>query len=304
MVCPTSPRLTFIFVLSLLLSVVFSSQAGRACAQAAAAPVQPVASPAAPAAQATAMPAPAVAAPGPMADETPVVATIAATGTSSPNVSYGVALRLGVLGVGARVDAEPFTKRNAPLPSYANRARAHAPQGRVRFHRLGRLPEHVASRRKLARPREQPGDRHRLRSVQGPRLRRHRRLVRVALVPQRLVRAALRRGPRRRNRHGPDAAHERRLSGLHRGERRQRWCRRRQKLSIRNCIPACCPARSAAHASLKADWSPQFRTRGPASDPRVGVWDRRGVQKLRGAGGASPASAAEAASRRASITKS
>ncbi|HTA19703.1 MAG TPA: hypothetical protein VK989_10450 [Polyangia bacterium] len=95
-----------------------SSQAGRACAQAAAAPVQPVAAPAAPAAQTTAMPSPIVAAPGPTADETPVVATIAATGTSSPNVSYGVALRLRWVSVPSWM-LNLFTKRNVPLSSYA-----------------------------------------------------------------------------------------------------------------------------------------------------------------------------------------
>ncbi|HEX4406108.1 MAG TPA: hypothetical protein VH560_14825 [Polyangia bacterium] len=94
--------------------------AGRAFAQTAAAPVQPVAASTvgAPAAQVTTMPAPAVAAPGPKADETPVVSTIAATGTTSPNVSYGVALRLRWVSVPAWM-LNLFTKRNVPLSSYS-----------------------------------------------------------------------------------------------------------------------------------------------------------------------------------------
>jgi hypothetical protein len=117
MVCRTSPRLTFVFVLSGLLSIAFSSLAGRAFAQTAAAPVQPVG--AAPAAQTTAMPAPTVAAPAPAADETaPLVGTIAATGTRSPNVSYGVALRLRWVSVPAWM-LNLFTKRNVPLSSYS-----------------------------------------------------------------------------------------------------------------------------------------------------------------------------------------
>jgi hypothetical protein len=120
MVRRTSPRLTFVFVLSLsgLLTVTFSSLAGRAFAQTAAAPVQPVG--AAPAAQTPATPAPAVTeAPAPAADDTsPLVGTIAATGTRSPNVSYGVALRLRWVSVPSWM-LNLFTKRNVPLSSYA-----------------------------------------------------------------------------------------------------------------------------------------------------------------------------------------
>jgi hypothetical protein len=112
MVCRISPRLTFVFALA----VASSSLAGRASAQTAAvaAPVQPVgavpAAPPAPAITDAAVPAP---------DETsPVVGTIAATGTRSPNVSYGVAVRLRWVSVPAWM-LNLFTKRNVPLSSWA-----------------------------------------------------------------------------------------------------------------------------------------------------------------------------------------